>query len=121
MSEVILDKSAIQGIERKCLRCLGKTAKVLQGEIRNSMVVPRDTGHLQNEAFHVDTTTEMQGYVRMSFNTPYARRLYFHPEYNFRTDQNPSAQGLWLRHWQKGGDRENRPKEIFEALVKMEL
>lgn len=118
---VILDKSAIKGIEQKAYSCLGKTAKVLQDEIRQEMVVPRDTGNLQNEAFHVDTSTEQKGYVRLSFNAPYARRLYYHPEYNFRTDQNPNAQGLWLRHWQKKGKHAKRPKEIFESLLKMKL
>ena len=118
---VILDKSAIKGIEQKAYKCLGKTAKVLQDDIRQAMVIPRDTGNLQNEAFHVDTTTEQKGYVRMSFNAPYARRLYYHPEYNFRTDQNPNAQGLWLRHWQKKGKHEKRPQEILSEFLKREL
>lgn len=121
MTTVIFDKQAIAGIQWKALKCLGMTGKVLQGEIRNAMVIPRDMGNLQNEAFHVDTSTERQGYVRMSFNAPYARRLYFHPEYNFRTDQNPNAEGLWLRHWMKGGDKEKRPAEIFGGLLKKQL
>lgn len=118
---VILDKSAIKGIEQKAYKCLGKTAKVLQDDIRQAMVVPRDTGNLQNEAFHVDTTTEQKGYVRLSFNAPYARRLYYHPEYNFRTDKNPDAQGLWLRHWQAKGKYAKRPQEILSEFLKREL
>lgn len=129
---VILDKSAIKGIEQKAYSCLGKTAKTLQDEIREEMVIPRAEGNLQGEAFHVDTSTEQKGYVRMSFNAPYARRLYYHPEYKFHkspwTDSkgnsyegNPNAQGLWLRHWQKKGKHAKRPKEIFEGLLKMKL
>ena len=117
-TQVILDHAAIKGIEKKAYKCLGLTAKVLQDDIREAQVVPRDKGTLQGEGFKVDTSTEAQGYVRLRFTPPYSRRLYFHPEYNFRTDENPHAQGLWLRHWQKGGQYEKRPAEIFEKLLK---
>lgn len=30
------------------------------------------------------------------WSTPYARRLYHNPQYNFSTDKNPSAGGLWF-------------------------
>ena len=118
MTQVILDRAAIKDVEKKAYKCLGMTGKVLQDEIRQAQVVPRDTGNLQNESFVVDTTTEQKGYVRLRFTAPYSRRLYFHPEYNFRTDENPHAQGLWLRHWQKGGQYEKRPAEILHDLIK---
>lgn len=129
---VILDKSAIKGIEQKAYKCLGKTAKTLQDEIREAQVIPRMDGNLSGEAFHVDTTTEQKGYVRMSFNAPYARRLYYHPEYHFHKepwtdakgnnhDGNPNAQGLWLRHWQKKGKYAKRPQEILSEFLKREL
>lgn len=121
MTQVILDQNAIKNIERKAFKCLGMTAKVLQDDIRQAQVVPRDLGTLQGEAFLADTSTEQKGYVTLKFQTPYARRLYFHPEYNFRTDQNPNAQGMWLKPWMKGGKYQNRPQEILEKLLKMEL
>lgn len=131
MTQVILDHSAIKDVERKALKCLGMTAKVLQDDIRQEQVIPRMTGTLNNEGFVVDTTTEQKGYVRLRFTPPYSRRLYYHPEYHFhrspwsdgkRTyDGNPNAQGLWLRHWQKGGKYAKRPAEIFEAFLKRSL
>ncbi|MGH1117209.1 minor capsid protein, partial [Bacillus paranthracis] len=30
------------------------------------------------------------------WNTPYARRLYYNPHYNFSKDENPYASGLWF-------------------------
>lgn len=30
------------------------------------------------------------------WDTPYAHRLYIHPEYNFSTDKNPNARGKWF-------------------------
>lgn len=49
------------------------------------------------------------GEGHIGWQTPYARRLYYNPQYNFSTDKNPNAQGLWFeaakaRHlvnWQK--------------------
>ncbi|MFC0271126.1 minor capsid protein [Metabacillus herbersteinensis] len=35
-----------------------------------------------------------QGHIE--WNTPYARRLYYNPQYNFSKDKNPNAQGLWF-------------------------
>ena len=115
---VILDHNAIQGVEKKAYQALGMTAKVLQDEIRDEEVIPMDTGHLSGEAFFVDTTTEMKGYVRMIFQTPYARRLYFHPEFHFRKGYHANAQGLWIKPWQNGGKYEKRPQEIFAKILK---
>lgn len=35
-----------------------------------------------------------QGFIK--WQTPYARRLYYNPQYNFSTDRNPLAGGLWF-------------------------
>lgn len=32
------------------------------------------------------------------WQTPYARRLYYNPRYNFSTDENPNARGLWFEN-----------------------
>lgn len=32
------------------------------------------------------------------WNTIYARRLYWNPQYNFSKDVNPNAKGLWFEH-----------------------
>ena len=32
----------------------------------------------------------------LMWDMPYARRLYYNPQYNFSTDRNPNAQGLWF-------------------------
>jgi hypothetical protein len=55
----------------------------------------------------------------MGFSTPYARRLYFHPEYNFSTKENPHAKGMWMEDWIKGGKDEDRLAEIFEGILNL--
>lgn len=36
------------------------------------------------------------GSGQLEYRTPYARRLYYHPEYNFSTEHNPQAGGYWF-------------------------
>ena len=113
------DVGGLNKVDSKMVEALGKSAYVLQDDVREAQVVPRAVGTLQGEAFYVDTATARQGYVTLGFNTPYARRLYFHPEYHFRTDENPNAQGMWMRHWVVGGKYQNRFSQIFKALLKL--
>lgn len=56
-------------------------------------VVP---GELQGSIF-VDRTESFKGKVAVVSNTPYARRLYFHPEYNFYRGHNKRAGGEWYK------------------------
>lgn len=113
------DMAGLKKVDDHMADALAKSAYVLQDEIREEQVIPRALGTLQGEAFYVDPKTSKQGYVTLGFNTPYARRLYFHPEYHFRTDENPNAQGEWMRHWLKGGKYEKRFSQIFDALLKL--
>jgi hypothetical protein len=57
-----------------------------------NMYVPEDTGNLKGSALLASPIGE----GKVIWNTPYARRLYYNPEYNFSKDKNPNAQGLWF-------------------------
>lgn len=124
MSERIkikINKKDIKGIEKKACWALGMTAQTLQDEIREEMIIPRDKGTLQGEKFYIDDSGVSNGKVLLMHEGPYAHRLYHHPEYNFRRDQNPNAQALWFRPWEKGGIYEDRPAELFRNYLKKEL
>lgn len=54
--------------------------------------IPRDRGELMRSALRASTVGE--GLVRWA--TPYARKLYYNPDFNFSTDVNPNAGGLWF-------------------------
>lgn len=54
--------------------------------------VPKDTGNLEGSGIRAT----VMGSGRVAWETPYARRLYYNPQYNFSTDSNPNAQGLWF-------------------------
>ena len=53
-------------------------------------------GTLSGEGTFVDRSDSKQGRVRIVSSTPYARRLYYHPEYNFDKGEHPQARGRWF-------------------------
>jgi hypothetical protein len=62
----------------------------------------RSGGTLQNESTSIDASLSRYGHVTISSDTPYARRLYFHPEYKFNKNNNPHAGGRWFDPWIDG-------------------
>ncbi|SFE11449.1 hypothetical protein SAMN04487969_101127 [Paenibacillus algorifonticola] len=84
------------------------------GEIMAAEVTPKQTGELERSA-HIDEAQSKRGKVSIVYDTPYARRLYYHPEYNFRRDKNRDAQGLWLEAWATG-KKDNIIKKVFSKL-----
>lgn len=81
-------------------------------------VVPRDQGTLQNEAMFVNTKKVKQGRVSIVHSTPYARRLYFHPEYQFSKDENPNAKGKWFEDWEPGGKKEQFTVDVYKEVYR---
>jgi len=82
----------------------------LNTEIKQAGVIPKDQGTLET-AHHVSHPEQNRSEI--SASTPYARKLYMHPEYNFRQGENPNAKGQWFEDWESGGKYENRAAEIF--------
>ena len=117
-SKIKLNMSAIRKLSDSAVIALEQTAEALHTEIVQAQVVPRDTGTLQNEAFFVDTSDSKSGKVSLVHSTPYARRLYYHPEYNFQKDENPNAKGKWFEDWEPGGKNSNFAPDIFKKLYR---
>ena len=101
-SKVNLNFGRIRQLSDAAVTALEQTAEAVHTDVVQAQVMPRDTGTLQNEATFVDMTDSPRGKVAIVSSTPYARRLYFHPEYNFRRDKNPDARGLWYEDWISG-------------------
>ena len=123
------DMQGVKFVDKQMEYALAKATYVLQDEIREAQVIPRMVGTLQGEAFTIKDHSK-QKYMDMGFSTPYARRLYFHPEYHFHQspwtapdgktyEGNPNAKGMWLKDWVKGGKKQNRLSEIFEGILKL--
>lgn len=120
-SSVKLNMSAIRNLTGAAVTALEQTAEALHTEVVQAQVVPFDTGNLQNESMFVDTSESKNGKVTLLHSTPYARRLYFHPEYKFNKSENPNAKGKWFKDWEEGGKHAdyatNAFKEIYRRLT----
>ncbi|MFR8313763.1 MAG: hypothetical protein ACLVBP_16235 [Ruminococcus sp.] len=86
-STVKLNFPKINQLTRAQVAALEQTAEDLHTEVEQAQVFPRDTGALQNESTFVDTSESSHGKVSIISSTPYARRLYFHPEFHFKKDK----------------------------------
>lgn len=117
-SVVELNFPWIKQLTQAQITALEQTAEAVHTEVVQAQVVPRDTGNLQDEAFFVDYSESKNGKVTLVHNTPYARRLYFHPEYNFSKDENPNAKGLWFEDWEKDGKYADFAPKTFAELYR---
>lgn len=115
-----LNHSMLRGLDQAAVRALEKTAEAVHTEIEQAQVIPFQTGHLQNDSTFVDTSESWRGVVEIVSSTPYARRLYYHPEYNFNQTENPSAGAHWFDPWADGGVHEDFAGKTFAQLYKQE-
>ena len=93
-SRVELNMSVLNILDGAQFEALAQTGDATLTELRDRGVMPFDTGNLQNDSTFVDDSEK--GKVSIVSSTPYARRLYFHPEYNFRRGNNSRAGGKWF-------------------------
>lgn len=73
-------------------------------DIKDSQTLPRDKGFL-TDATTVDHTDASKHVVTVKSSMPYARRLYYHPGYDFNRNKNKNAGGLWFEPYVNGKRR----------------
>ena len=117
-SSVTLNFPRIRQLTQAAITALEQTGEALHTEVVQAQVMPFDTGHLEEDATFVDYSDSADGIVRIVSSTPYARRLYYHPEYNFQTDENPFAGGEWFESWLPGGISQDFAKDAFKRFYK---
>lgn len=117
-STVKLNMGTIARLDSAAVTALEQTAEAVHTDLVQSQVMPRRSGHLQNESTFVETSMSGQGSVAIVSSTPYARRLYFHPEYNFSTEANPNAKGEWFEDWLPGGRKQDFANNTFAQIYR---
>jgi len=105
-SKVTINSQKIKQLTKAAVTALEQTAEALHTEVVQAQVMPRDTGTLQNESSFVDYSQSSKGRVTLVSSTPYARRLYYHPEYKFKTDENSNAKAHWYEEWIDGSQKD---------------
>ena len=117
-STVKMNFPRITQLTQAAVTALEMTAEALHSEVIQAQVMPFDTGNLQNESTFVDYSESNQGKVSLASSTPYARRLYYHPEYNFQADENSNAKGNWYEDWLPGGSQSYFATKAFKQFYK---
>lgn len=117
-STVKLNMPRIMQLTHAAVTALEWTGEQLHQDTQQAQVFPFDTGHLQEDATFVDCSRAKDGKVTLVSSTPYARRLYYHPEYHFQTKENPNAKGMWYEDWLPGGKNAGDAAKAFKKFYK---
>ena len=114
-----INKGKLQQISKNAEKALIETAEAIKTDLYQSQTMPFDTGNMQNKSTFVDDTQSKNGVVKLITDTPYARKMYFHPEYNFQTKENANARGNWYEPWISGKEK-NFCSKAFSQFYKKE-
>ena len=117
MSKLTFNNKNIDKLNENALTALHQAADATITDVIQAQVVPFDTGTMQNDQTFVDISDLDTGYVYIVTSAPQAERLYFHPEINFQTVNNPNAQAGWFDDWIKGS-KKNFTKKAFIQLYR---
>lgn len=119
-SIVKINKMRVKQLQRAHVVALEKTGEALHTDLVRSQTMPFGIGTLQNDSTFVDYTDSKTGHVSLVSSTPYARRLYFHPEYDFSKDENPNAGGKWFDPYLQDGQKQDYAQKVFNRFYKKE-
>lgn len=111
-----INTKGLNFINKIAIESLVETADALETNLKKSKTIPFDTGNLQNRSMFVDSSKKNKGITTLGYDTVYARRLYFHPEYNFRKDKNPSAGGMWFEPYISGNKKTYASKAFARIM-----
>ena len=117
-SVIKLNLPKIRQLTDTQVTALEHTADQVHTAVEQAQVFPFDTGTLQGEATFLDRSESKHGKVSIISSTPYARRLYFHPEYHFQTGENPNARGKWYTDWLPGGKEADFAAKAFKEIYR---
>lgn len=93
-SRIELNTGVLNMLDNAMYDAMAMAADATLTELRDRQVMPYDMGNMQNDNTFVDDSQKDK--VSIVADTNYARRLYFHPEYNFKRGNNARAGGKWF-------------------------
>ena len=74
-SKIKLNMPVVKQLDKAKQQALEQTGDALLKQVKNTQVMPFDTGNLQNENTFEDCAQSWNGTVKIVSSTPYARRL----------------------------------------------
>lgn len=107
--EIKFDYKAIAMLENAVKESAMTAMEQVESDLISSVTMPFDTGDMQNNQTFVAKTED--GAILVT-GSPQARRLYYHPEYNFYHGHNKNAGAAWLEPY-ISGDKKDFAEKAF--------
>lgn len=108
-----------------CSQAVRQAARIAAETVKTDLIaaqtVPFDTGRLQGSLQVDQFQNGDEVHTLLASDTPYARRLYYHPEFDFQTVNNRNAGALWYAPYVPGGTKEAFVQEAFQDCLKKVL
>lgn len=105
-------------LEHAQTKALALTGQEILNDLRDSYTMPFDTGTMQNDQTYLDDSKSKEGVVKIVTDAPQARRLYYHPEYDFQRGNNPNAGAYWFDPY-VDGVKSKKVAGWFKKFIKM--
>ena len=110
-----------------CIKTLGleengRVQRFVTSEFQKNVepYVPMDEAEKYENPGRLIDSCHIENGTDVVWNTPYARRLYYHPEYRFQKGENPNAKGKWLDDWLPGGSEADFAPNAYKRFYKKE-
>ncbi|MCI8396159.1 MAG: hypothetical protein HFJ52_00150 [Clostridia bacterium] len=110
----------IKMINNQAQLALIDTAEAIKADLLQSQTMPFDTGTMQNDSTFVDDKRVIKGVAKIVVGTAYARKVYFDPELNIRTDKNPNAKQYYFDTYITGA-KKNLPIKWLKQSLKRRI
>lgn len=121
MVEIKIDTAALAAISAAVMRAAALAMDAVKTDLVSSQTVPFDTGALQGSIFADQFRDGDDIHTTLQTDGPQARRLYFHPEYNFQRGNNPNAGAAWYVPYLAGGAKAQLLVENFAQVWRESL
>ena len=121
MVEIKLDAAALARLGEAAKAAALETMEAVKTDLVGSQTVPFDNGTMQGTLHTEQFVSEGVCHTVLQTDGPQARRLYFHPEYNFQHGHNPNAGAAWYAPYEADGGKKSLIPETFAARMKEKL
>lgn len=114
--EIKINIASIDAIRAAIKAAALATMEAVKTDVIAAQVVPFDTGKMQNSQFTAQTEQGDELHTTLTTDADQARKLYFHPEYNFQRGKNANAGAGWYDPWVSGEKADFAPSVFAEEL-----
>lgn len=124
--QVEINEKMIADVEEAVYKSALATMRQILTDLISSQTIPFDTGTLQEshfvDSFHtrVGEAVGAVAYIATGADVPYARYIYYHPEFHFQTVNNPNAQALWYETY-VNGEKAGMIEELYSQILQQQI